>query len=105
MCGAVSDERMGLQFTVAAWHWQSSYSEVCLLHILDYANSWNVAASNSYEVIEFLIYLILLATLGPGIFWSSNMNEYQKQREMFLGSRTWPVCRADNLTASRKPIV
>jgi hypothetical protein len=29
----------------------------------------------------FLIYLILPATLGPGVYSASNRNEYQKQKD------------------------
>jgi hypothetical protein len=28
----------------------------------------------------FLIYLVLQATLGPGVYSASNKNEYQKQK-------------------------
>jgi hypothetical protein len=44
------------------------------------------------------IYLILPATLGPGVYSDSNKNEYQRQKNV-LGSRAWPVRRTDNLTA------
>jgi hypothetical protein len=27
---------------------------------------------------------------------ASNRNDYQKHKIMFVGSRAWPVCRADN---------
>jgi hypothetical protein len=33
------------------------------------------------EVI-FSMYLILLATLGPGVYSASNRNEYQKQKNV-----------------------
>jgi hypothetical protein len=43
----------------------------------------------------FSIYLILPATLGPGVYSASNRNEYEKQKKkMFWGSRTQPVQRA-----------
>jgi hypothetical protein len=42
----------------------------------------------------FLIYLILPAVLGPGVYSASNRNEYQRQKKMFLGSRAWPVRKA-----------
>jgi hypothetical protein len=43
------------------------------------------AGSRSDEVNEFLsIYLILPATLGPGVYSASNRNEYQKQKIMYL---------------------
>jgi hypothetical protein len=44
------------------------------------------------------IYLILPATLGPGVFSLSNKNDYQNRKLMFLGSKMWRVRRADNLT-------
>jgi hypothetical protein len=38
------------------------------------------------EVIEFFsIYLILPATLGPGVYLASNRNEYQKQKNYVSG--------------------
>jgi hypothetical protein len=40
---------------------------------------------------SFSIYLILPAALGPGVYSASNRNEYQKQKNMFLGSRARPV--------------
>jgi hypothetical protein len=58
------------------------------------------------EVNEFFsIYPILLAALGPGVYSTSNRNEYQKQKIMFLGSRARPVHSADNLTAVCEPTV
>jgi hypothetical protein len=48
--------------------------------------------------------LILMATLGPGVYSASNRNEYQKQKIMFLGSKARPVRRGDKFTATRKPI-
>jgi hypothetical protein len=33
--------------------------------------------------------------LGPGVHSASNINEYQKQKSMFLWSRARPVRRAD----------
>jgi hypothetical protein len=57
------------------------------------------------EMNELLsVYLILPAALGPGVHSTSNRNEYPKQKIMFLGSRIWAVCRADNLTAICEPI-
>jgi hypothetical protein len=45
------------------------------------------------------------AAVGPGVHSASNRNEYQKQKKiMFLGSKVWPVCTADNLTAICDPI-
>jgi hypothetical protein len=37
-----------------------------------------VASLITDEVIFFLIYLILPAALGPGVYSASNRNEYQK---------------------------
>jgi hypothetical protein len=54
---------------------------------------------------EFVsIYLILPATIVPGVYLVPNRNEYQKKIIMFLGSRARPVRRADNLTVY-EPIV
>jgi hypothetical protein len=33
---------------------------------------------------EFSIYLILPATLCPGVYSASNRNEYQKQKNIFV---------------------
>jgi hypothetical protein len=43
---------------------------------------------------------ILHEDFGPGVYSASNINEYQKQKMMFLGSRALPVRRTDTLTAS-----
>jgi hypothetical protein len=51
------------------------------------------------------IYLFLPAAIGPGVHSASMRNKYQKQKIMFLGSRSWPVRRADNLTAICQPTV
>jgi hypothetical protein len=53
----------------------------------------------------FSIYLILPASLSPGIYSASKRNEYQKQKNNVLGSRARPVRGADNLTAIYEPIV
>jgi hypothetical protein len=61
-----------------------------------YATSWKVTGSRSNEVIIFFffsIYIILLATLGPGVHSTSSRNEYQKQRvkcSQFVGLTTLP---------------
>jgi hypothetical protein len=34
---------------------------------------------------SFLIYLILLAALGPGVYSASNRNEYQSQKNIVSG--------------------
>jgi hypothetical protein len=58
------------------------------------------------EVIEFfLIYLIVPAALGPGVYSSSNRNEYRKHKKKFLRSKVRPVHRTDNLSAISEPIV
>jgi hypothetical protein len=58
------------------------------------------------EVIELSpIYLILPAALGSGVYSAFNINEHQKQKNIFLGSRAWLVLKADNLTAICEPIV
>jgi hypothetical protein len=41
------------------------------------------------------IYLILPASLGPGVYSASNRNNYHKQKNNVLGSRAQPVRRAD----------
>jgi hypothetical protein len=67
------------------------------------AISRKVAGSNPDEVIVFFsIYLILLAVLGPGVYWASNRNEYQK---VFLEGKARPLRKADNLAAIWEPIV
>jgi hypothetical protein len=47
----------------------------------------------------------LPTALGPGVYWASNINEYQKQKKMFVGNKALPVREADNLTAFCEPIV
>jgi hypothetical protein len=37
--------------------------------------------------LNFIIYLILPATIGLGVYSASNRNEYQKQKKVFLGIR------------------
>jgi hypothetical protein len=67
-----------------------------------YATSRNVAGSRPNEV-NFSIYLMLPAPLGPGVHSASNSNEYQKQKNV-SGIRARPVLRADNLAAICEPI-
>jgi hypothetical protein len=51
-------------------------------------------------------YLILPIALGPGVYSSSDRNEYQKHKKLcFWGVKQRPVRRADNLTAICEPIV
>jgi hypothetical protein len=70
-----------------------------------YVTNREVAGSIPDEV-NFLIYLILPAALGPGVYSAPNRNEYHKQKIiMFLGSKVRPVRRADNLTATCEPTV
>jgi hypothetical protein len=52
----------------------------------------------------FLIYQILPAALGRGVYSASNRKS-TRSRKMFLGSRALPVSRADNLPAIWEPIV
>jgi hypothetical protein len=51
------------------------------------ATSWKVTGSRPNEV-SFSIYLILPATLGPGVYSASNRNEYQKQRNNVSGEQS-----------------
>jgi hypothetical protein len=41
----------------------------------------------------------------PGVYSASNINEYQKQKKKFKGSKVRPVRAANNLTAIYEPIV
>jgi hypothetical protein len=52
------------------------------LWLRHYATSQNFVGSRADEVNEFFfsIYLILPATLGPGVYSASNGNEYQTQK-------------------------
>jgi hypothetical protein len=53
---------------------------------MHYAASQKVAGLIPDEVNEFFsIYLILSATLGPGVYSASNRNEYQKQKNNVSG--------------------
>jgi hypothetical protein len=53
---------------------------------MHYATIRNVAGSRHDGVNDFfLIYLILPAALGPGIYSASNRNEYQKQNNNVSG--------------------
>jgi hypothetical protein len=45
------------------------------------------------------------AALGPGIYSTSNRNEYHKQKNNVSESSALPVRKADNLTAISEPIV
>jgi hypothetical protein len=55
--------------------------------------------------VKFLIYLILPAALGPGIYSASNRNEYWKHKnKMLLGSKVQLVHGADSLNAVYEPI-
>jgi hypothetical protein len=55
----------------------------------------------------FSIYLILLAGLGPRIYWTTNRQEYQKQKKycFWRVEHGRPAHKADNLTAICKLIV
>jgi hypothetical protein len=50
------------------------------------------------------MYLILLATLGPGAF-SVSIRSTGSIQIMFLGNKARPVHRADNLAVIFEPIV
>jgi hypothetical protein len=54
---------------------------------------------------NFLIYIIPLASLGPGIYSASDINKYQKKKNNVSGSRARPVPRAENLAIICGPIV
>jgi hypothetical protein len=56
-----------------------------------------VVDSTPDEVI-FSIYLILLATLGRGIYSASNRNEYRKHKNNASSCKAQPVRRASKLT-------
>jgi hypothetical protein len=45
-----------------------------------YDTKRNVEGSIPDQIIFFLIYLILTAALGPGVYSASNRNEYQKHK-------------------------
>jgi hypothetical protein len=47
------------------------------------AMSW-VRGATRYSIF-FLMCLILPAALGPGIYWASDRNDYQKQKKLFWG--------------------
>jgi hypothetical protein len=49
------------------------------------------------------MYLIPSAALDPAVYSASNRYEYRKKK--FLGSRSRPVFRADNLAAACEPVV
>jgi hypothetical protein len=66
------------------------------------ATSNAVAFSIPDEVNEFFSFYLILHALG--LDSTSNKNEYQRQKNNFLGSRARPVRRADNLTAICEPI-
>jgi hypothetical protein len=71
-----------------------------------YATRRKIEGSSPDEVNDFFsIHLILPAVLGPGVYSASNRKKYQKKNIMFVGSRTRPVCRNDNLAAICEPIV
>jgi hypothetical protein len=59
------------------------------------------------DEVNFSIYLILPAALGPGVYSTSNINEYQKQKKviMFVESKVWPAHRTDNHAVICEPIV
>jgi hypothetical protein len=73
---------------------------------MHYATSRKDASPSPDGVIDFffLIYPILQAALGPGVYSAYNRNEHQQQNEKFLGSRAQPVGKADKLTTICEPI-
>jgi hypothetical protein len=80
------------------------YCQYCIM-LRHYATNRNVVGLIPDEVI-FLIYLILPAALGPGIYSASNRNDYKKHTSNNVpGSKVRRVCRADNLTTICEPIV
>jgi hypothetical protein len=52
-----------------------------------YATIRKVAGSRPHKVNGVLIYLILPAALGPGVYSASNRNEYRSRKTMFVESR------------------
>jgi hypothetical protein len=59
------------------------------------------------KILDILLihYVILPAALGLGVYSDSNKNEFQKQKNFFLGSRALPVPKADNLATICEPII
>jgi hypothetical protein len=53
----------------------------------------------------FSIYLILPATLGPEVYTAFDTMSTRSRQIKFLGSKEWPVLKADNLAAIYEPIV
>jgi hypothetical protein len=51
----------------------------------------------------FSIYLILRATLDPGVYSATNRNEYQMQEN--VSGRARPVHKTDDFTAICEPTV
>jgi hypothetical protein len=51
----------------------------------------------------FLVYLILRAALFPGVYWTSNRNMHQKQKQLFLWSRAQPARKGNGFTAIALP--
>jgi hypothetical protein len=70
-----------------------------------YAISLKVSGSIPNVTEFFPMYLIFSVALGPVVYRSSSINEYQKQKKMFLGSKVRPVLRDVNFTAICEPIV
>jgi hypothetical protein len=52
----------------------------------------------------FSIYLFFPAALGLRVYSASNRST-RSRKIIFLGSKMWPVRKADNLTAISGPIV
>lgn len=56
-------------------------------------------------MIFFFIYIIFVATPGPGVYSADHRNVYRKKIINVLGSRAQPALKADKLNAICKPIV
>jgi hypothetical protein len=73
---------------------------------MHYATRRKEAGCSPDVAIElFWICLILPAALGSEVYSTSNRNEYQKQKKMFLWSRARPTLKTENFTAFCEPIV
>jgi hypothetical protein len=59
-----------------------------------FATSRKDAGSSPDDVLNFLIFLILPAAQGAGIYSARNRNENQKN---LSEDKAWPACNADNL--------
>jgi hypothetical protein len=70
-----------------------------------YAISRKVAGSITDEIIRFLIYLILPTALGHGVYSTSSINEYQKQKNNVSGVKSYvALVRERTITTERPPL-